>query len=263
MLVHMADFSLWVTSKLNKGCVLLPLSNSVPDDDLEALYKEQAINVDKFANHIVVFEALRSSAIDKPTLYTNALINHIYYTASKLSRGNVKDNRRYNLTSLLPRAFLDEEEFKAAAEDERPHGSALVGKRRSETTVPSLEKTLSRDSELLFPATPRGGPTPGPPLETPRPPEASEPVPPTDEVPAPLTMMTSRLTQPATALALPPVPPFNNSTIKTTTIHASGDMTEIVSGNPPQPPPAEPAEDIPMTGGDDPPVVTGTGEEAE
>ena len=57
VLVLMADFSLWVT-RLNRGCVLLPLSITVPNH-LKGPYREQGIIINNFNNHIVVFKALR------------------------------------------------------------------------------------------------------------------------------------------------------------------------------------------------------------
>lgn len=57
VLVLMADFSLWVT-RLNKGCVLLPLSTTVHKHP-KAPYKDQGIFVNSYTNHIVIFKALR------------------------------------------------------------------------------------------------------------------------------------------------------------------------------------------------------------
>ena len=57
VLVLMPDFSLWV-ARLNKGCVLLPLSITVPKH-LKAPYTNQGIFVNSYSNHIAVFKALR------------------------------------------------------------------------------------------------------------------------------------------------------------------------------------------------------------
>lgn len=107
--IDLDDFTLWVTSNFVRNAELLPLSletltgaGSERYAGLEKLYSGQGITLDRYRPFIRVFGELRQHFCLQPTLYSEALLEHIRYTAANHSKN--KDERRNSIgfSQLLP-----------------------------------------------------------------------------------------------------------------------------------------------------------------
>lgn len=125
--IHLANFSLWVTSSLAENSVALPL-NLCPPQELEPMYKEQGIDVEAFMEYFIFHNHMRQELEEVPTILTNAYFEHLRYITQMCWSGKKQRKHPFDLSIFLPPDFDLEEQKSSLVGDEALE--KMLGQRR-------------------------------------------------------------------------------------------------------------------------------------
>ena len=253
VMLHMDDFSLWLTGDFTDGCTFVRYDPLAYKEERAKLIREAKINARMFYNLVDTYLAFCKETIETPFVYGDAILAHIEYVAKKLYHTNSKESPRYNLSILLPPAsapaLVDKprsalEEEKAFKKPEEP----MLGKKRlPQTSLPSATSvTLEADVPILGTASVTATPST---LLTSVPPAPTSPssptlqASPTVEDPPPTTMTSTEEPQ---ATSSPQAPPETAPTETTIIAAADAANTSAADGDPKPEPPPKSTEDSHM-----------------
>ena len=122
VIIHLADFSLWVASKFEEGTLMAKCAWDL-DQDLSSFYAEMDIKIHDFSDHIYNHSYMRNELINNPKRITVAYYHHIKRTCQHEYHNRGQEQLEVNLIHFLPQEMQE-------GKPPRPDRSSLLKSKR-------------------------------------------------------------------------------------------------------------------------------------
>jgi len=122
VIIHLADFSIWVARKFEEGTLMAKCA-WYQDQDLSSFYEQMDIKIHDFSDHIYNHSYMRDELINNPKRITVAYYHHIKRTCQHEYHNAGQEQLEVNLIRFLPQEMQE-------GKPPRPERSTLLKNKR-------------------------------------------------------------------------------------------------------------------------------------